>query len=94
MYKSLTGPDDVIYKRAPKLMRFDIRVPENYLGDITLMINNTHYDEDYVIIEMCDIAVVNVGENVPCLDVTKDVVTEYGTDYKVIGRYFEISIVY
>eukprot|EP00094_Tigriopus_californicus_P011496 TCALIF_11101-PA protein Name:"Protein of unknown function" AED:0.09 eAED:0.09 QI:0/0.77/0.73/0.95/0.48/0.58/46/1495/2737 len=84
-YKSLTGPDDIFYSRAPKLMRFEIRVPENYLGDIILMINNTHYDEDHVLLEVCDIAVVKVGENLPCLDVTKDVIKEYGTESKMIG---------
>ena len=84
-YKSLVGPDNVIYKRTPKLMRFQVRVPSNYLGDITFHMNNTHYDEEDVVVDICDLAVVETGVNIPCVHILNDVTVQRGPDSKVVG---------
>ncbi|TRY70980.1 hypothetical protein TCAL_11101 [Tigriopus californicus] len=78
----------MLYEAQNTPMGPNIITSLNFNGDIILMINNTHYDEDHVLLEVCDIAVVKVGENLPCLDVTKDVIKEYGTESKMIGSDF------
>ncbi len=66
-YKALDGHDDKIFKRATKIMELKIPVPEGYVGGLTVKVTNLDYASD-VIVDMCGMAAVDAGENLPCLD--------------------------
>ncbi len=83
-YTSLVGPDDEVYKGVPKVMSFEIPVPEDYFGDLTLELTNLAYASD-VFVDFCGIAVVGVGENLPCLDPVEDVTVSNG-DFKTVDE--------
>ncbi len=61
------GPDDKIYHGVPKVMQFKIPIPADYFGTLQLVLTNMGYASDYIV-EFCGMAIVDVGENLPCLD--------------------------
>ena len=69
----MTGPNGLIYKKAAKRMQIKVPVPQGFLGDVTVRINNTGYDND-VFVDLCGMAVIDVGTNLPCVDLKSDTV--------------------
>ena len=77
------GPDDVIYRKAPKLIELTFPVPAGYTGNISLRVTNTHYDDD-INVDLCGIAVVKVGKNLPCVKLQRDVTVEMSDENKTV----------
>jgi hypothetical protein len=84
-YTSLTGPDNIIFKKASKLMQFDIQIPTGYLGNIAVTITNGAWASGAAVVHFCSAAVVAKGQNVPCIDFTKDVTVTMGASKLIAG---------
>ena len=79
----LGGQEGIIFKKVPTLIKVEVTVPTGYLGDITVEIINERYEED-VLVDFCDGFVVDLGENMPCVNLKTDIITEVGTDFKTL----------
>ena len=87
----LTGAVTVIpvgdanfYKTVSKMIKIEVTLPDNFFGNLQLSLKNTEYAND-VMVEFCDIAVVETGDNFPCLNMFKDVAFKLGGVSKEIN---------
>lgn len=64
-----------VFKYAPKIMHFYLDVPKGFIGDALFTLTNTDTSKG-PIIDFCDISIVEVGDNLPCLVPEKDLVPE------------------
>ena len=65
--ESLIGPNDKIHKMLPKLVRFKIKVPQGYHNSFILSVENKDFDDDEKQVDLCSLAIVSAGMNLPCV---------------------------
>lgn len=82
-YTPLSSPLGTIYKSITNLMQFKVKVPPGYLGDLTVFVKNAHFD-DNIVIDLCGLVLVEVGSNIPCLNIKQDVVYDFKVDNKTV----------
>jgi len=91
-WKALIGEDDKINKELPKLLQFKYRVPDGYHNSFVFNIENVNFDSEKQHIDFCNIAIVQAGNNLPCVHAWEDTVTrsltnDTDTDYaKVLSN--------
>ena len=66
-------------------MQIQVPIPQGFLGDVTVRINNTGFDND-VFVDLCGMAVLEVGTNMPCVDLPVDTVPTNmtGVEFKIL----------
>ena len=91
-WKALIGENDKINKELPKLLQFKYRVPDGYHNSFVFNIENVNFDSEKQHIDFCNIAIVQAGNNLPCVHAWEDTVTrsltnDTDTDYaKVLSN--------
>ncbi len=90
-YKSLVGPDDVIYLGVSKLLEFKVPVPENYHGGLQLLLTNQAFDLDDYIVDICQMKIVDVGSNLPCLHPTDGIVVADTPEEREVNGYSSLE---
>ena len=86
--ESLIGPMDKIHKMLPKLLRFKIKVPQGYHNSFILSVENKDFDDDEKQVDLCNLAIVSAGMNLPCVHAWDPLYTtveiDNSTDYMKI----------
>lgn len=82
-YTSLVGAADKIYKRSSKVLQLDVKVPQGYFGELTVVVRNPHYADD-VPVDLCGIVVVSVGSNIPCINLASDLTYDLAINPKTL----------
>ena len=59
----------------PKLLQFKFRVPEGYHNSFVFNLENKDFDDPDKHMDLCNIAIVQAGNNLPCVHAWEDTVT-------------------
>ena len=74
-WTSLIGDNETIHKKLPKLLQFKFSVPAGYHNSFVFSIENNDFDDDSKQMDLCNIAIVKAGNNMPCVHAWEDSTT-------------------
>ena len=76
-----------IYRRAAKVLVFEVDVPKDYFADLKFVLINKNFAFDQIV-DFCNMQVVKVGSNFPCVHMVHDVTFQNNiSNSKTIGEW-------
>ena len=69
-----------IYKRSPKILEIRVELPTGHIGPMTLELSNPNFDIEKKVVDFCHMGIVEVGENLPCVHMSNDIMVSNGTE--------------